>query len=94
MSEEIRIKDPDGSENASTASVTQAQQPSVDSTMRALSSAQSERLSLQQLEAREARYGRRKPQGPLLTENSEETTRAVTAEDEVEAVEPMELEEG
>ena len=93
MPEEIQIRDPDGSETASTASTGQASQQSAEATLRSLSAAESERLSLEQLEAREARYGARKPMGPPLSEEPEATARAVVAGEEVPESEPIQLPE-
>ena len=88
MPEEIQIPDPDGSETSSTASTGEAIQQSVETTRRSLSAAESERLSLEQLEAREATYGTRKPMGPSFTEEPEAAARAAAEEEEVPESEP------
>ncbi|NEO46738.1 MAG: hypothetical protein F6K55_22510 [Moorea sp. SIO4A3] len=92
MPEEIQIQDPDGSETTSTASTGQASQQSAEATIRSLSTAESERLSLEELEAREARYGARKSMGPSLPEEPEAVPRAVVVE-EVPESEPTQLPE-
>ncbi len=99
MPEEIQIMDPDGTESASTGSAGQAEQPTTDMTMRALSAVEAERLSLEQLEAREARYGTRKPMGPPLIDEPEGAGEAMLAggaavTEDVEAMDPMEVEGG
>ena len=93
MPEEIQIRDPDGSDAASTASTNEATQQSTETTRRSLSAAESDRLSLEQLEAREATYGTRKPMGPPFTEEPEAAARAVAVEEEVSESEPTQLPE-
>lgn len=91
MPEEIQIRDADGSESASEASVGEAVQPSTETTLSALG-AQPERLSMDELNEREARFGARKPMGPLLAESPLEAPLAAIAE-EVSPIDPLPLEE-
>lgn len=94
MPEEIQIPDPDGSETASTASTGEATQQSAETTRRSLSAEESDRLSLDQLEAREARYGTRKPMGPSSTAELGAAAQAVAVEEEgVSESEPTQLPE-
>ncbi|MGK7914819.1 MAG: hypothetical protein AB4038_04635 [Prochloraceae cyanobacterium] len=93
MSEEIQIRDADGSENVSKGSVARSTQLSSEVTLNALSAVQAERLSLDELEARESRYGQRKPMGPPMAEDTSSVTARAETPDLVEPIEPMQIPE-
>lgn len=95
MPEEIQIRDADGSESAESASVRKAKRLTAETTLTALSAGQAERLSLDEINAKERRFGTRKAMGPPLAEGTSEATFAVTVEtaEEVAPIEPLQPED-
>ena len=90
MPEEIQIRDADGSQGTSEASTKKSKHSTAETTRSALSDLRPERLSLEQLNTRESRFGARKAMGPPLTETST-VARAEAVEEEIPPTEPMPL---
>jgi hypothetical protein len=88
MPEEIQIRDADGSQEAGEASTKKSKHSTAETTRSALSDLRPERLSLEELNARESRFGARKAMGPPLTETST-VARADTMEEEIPPTEPL-----
>lgn len=93
MPEEIQIRDADGSESAAEASVRKAKGLTAETTLTALRTAQAERLSLDEINAKERRFGPRKPMGPPLAEEPSEPTARAAEIEEIAPVEPIQLED-
>lgn len=91
MPEEIQLRDADGSQEAGEASAKKSKHSTAETTRSALGDLRPERLSLEELNTRESRFGARKAMGPNLTETPS-LARTEAMEEDIPPTEPMPLE--